>query len=384
MSGEEWVESLVVGAGPAGLAAAACLRRLAIDAVILEQAPHIGSAWHAHYERLHLHTNKGLSALPFLPFPRSYPRYPSRLQVISYLESYAQRFRLALRFEERVAEVRRVGEYWEVVTADARYRTPALVIASGYNRQPQLPSWPGESAFRGRTLHGSRYRNGAAFRNQDVLVVGFGNSGGEIALDLSEHGARVALAVRGAVNVLPRELLGIPIVAIGLAQAALPARVADFLNAGLLRAAVGDLSRYGLHKSSRGPREQIERAKRIPLIDVGTLALIKAGGIAVYPGIAHFTEQGVVFTDGRARGFDAVILATGYRPRVDEFLAEAATVLDEQGTPCSSGRVSALPGLYFCGFRVTPTGMLREIAREARQIAAAIARQVHGGSRVSG
>jgi cation diffusion facilitator CzcD-associated flavoprotein CzcO len=233
-------------------------------------------------------------------------------------------------------------------------------------------------------LHSSQYRSGAPFRDRDVLVVGFGNSGGEIALDLHEHGARTALAVRGAVNVLPRELLGIPIVAIGLAERALPPRVADCLNAGLLRAAVGDLTRYGLHKAARGPRAQIERDGRIPLIDVGTLALIRRGAIAVYPGVAHFSADGVVFADGRTSRFDAVILATGYRPRVDAFVSDAARVLDREGTPASSGCESALPGLYFCGFRVVPTGMLREIGREARRISRAIARRAAAAAVASG
>lgn len=374
-SGGAVLEAVVIGAGPAGLAVGACLRRLGMSPLIVEQAGHLGAAWHGHYDRLHLHTNKGLSALPFLPFPRDYPRYPSRVQVISYLHEYARRFQLTPRFSQEVISVRRAGEVWQVETRDEGYQAAALIIASGYNRKPRLPSWPGEGTYRGRLLHASQYRNGTPFRGRSVLVVGFGNSAGEIAVDLSEHGARVALAVRGCVHVLPREILGLPVVAIALAQAALPARVADVLNAGLLRAAVGDLGRYGLHKPVRGPRARIELEARIPLIDVGTIALIKRGEIAVHPGIARFSEEGVVFADGRAERFDAVILATGYQPRVDEFVTGAAAVLDAEGAPLSSGCESAMPGLYFCGFRVTPTGMLREIAHEAHRISLAIARK---------
>src|SRR4029077_9656951 len=148
------------------------------------------------------------------------------------------------------------------------------------------------------------------------------------------------------------EILGLPVVAIALAQAALPARVADAVNAGLLGAAVGHQGRHGRHKPARGPRAQIELEARIPLIDVGTVALIKRGEISVRPGLARFSEEGVVFADGRAERFDAVVLATGYLPRVDEFVTGAAAALDAQGAPLSSGRESAIPGLYFCGFRV--------------------------------
>jgi cation diffusion facilitator CzcD-associated flavoprotein CzcO len=174
--------------------------------------------------------------------------------------------------------------------------------------------------------------------------------------------------------VIPRDLFGVPILAIGILQSRLPARWADALNAPLLRAVVGDLTRYGLRKSPQGPITQIRRDGRIPLIDVGTIKLIKSGQIKVHPGIERFVEDAVLFADGTEEKFDAVIFATGYRPRVSSFLEEAPAAYDESGTPLSSGIEAPVPGLYFCGFHVSPTGMLRDIAREARQISAAIAR----------
>jgi indole-3-pyruvate monooxygenase len=150
--------------------------------------------------------------------------------------------------------------------------------------------------------------------------------------------------------------------------------VADALNRPIVRAVIGDLTPYGLRRSPQGPLTQIRRDARIPLIDVGTIQLIKRGRIVVHPGVDRFTEDGVTFTDGSRREFDAVILATGYRPRVDAFLEGASVALDAHGSPTSSGCESPLPGLYFCGYYVSPTGMLREIAREARRISASIAR----------
>jgi indole-3-pyruvate monooxygenase len=180
------------------------------------------------------------------------------------------------------------------------------------------------------------------------------------------------LAVRSPVNVIPRELLGIPILAIGIAQSRLPPRWADALNGPIMRAVIGDLSKYGLRKLPHGPITQIQGNARIPLIDVGTIKLIKRGQIAVFTGIERFTEDGVVFTDGKQGKFDAVILATGYRPQVNTFLEGASTAYDENGTPLSSGHEMPIPGLYFCGYYVSPTGMLREIALEAQRISAAI------------
>ena len=359
--------TMIIGAGPAGLAIGACLKRAEIPFLIVEQSDRVAPAWHQHYDRLHLHTDKGHSSLPFLTLPKEYPRYPSRLQVIEYLERYARHFRLEPRFKQQVVKAYRAGDYWEVRTQNRFYRGDNLVIAAGYNREPYTPNWPGMADFRGRLFHSSKYKNGAPFKDQKVLVVGFGNSGGEIAIDLYEHGAQPGLAVRSPVNVIPRELFGIPILTIGIAQRRLPPRLVDALNAPILNAVIGDLSRYGLRKLPRGPLSQIQRDARIPLIDVGTIKLIKQGHIRVYPGIESFTEAGVQFSDGNKQNFDCLILATGYRPQVDAFLS-AAGVYDGNGVPLSSGGETTIPGLYFCGYYVSPTGMLREIALEAQLI----------------
>lgn len=366
--------TIVVGAGPSGLAVGACLEKVGVPCLILEQADEVGVAWRRHYQRLHLHTDKKHSELPFAAFPKEYPRYPSRLQVIGYLEAYVRQLQLEPRFGQRVISARRNHDVWEVQTQDTRYQASNLVIATGYTREPWLPTWPGQDSFQGGILHSSEYRDGEPFRGQDVLVVGFGNSGGEIAIDLWEHGARPSLAVRSPVNVIPRDLFGIPILAIGILESRLPPRWADALNAPLMRAVVGDLTRYGLRKAPQGPVTQIRRSARIPLIDVGTIDLIKRGHVKVRVGIERFDGDSILFTDGKREKFDAVILATGYRPRVDAFLEAASAVYDDEGTPLSSGAETPIPGLYFCGFHVAPTGMLREIAREARRISAAIAR----------
>lgn len=369
------METIVIGAGPAGLAVGACLRRAGVPFLILEQAAGVGATWHGHYDRLHLHTPKSLSALPYLPFPKSYPRYPSRAQMVGYLEEYADHFGLQPRFGQRVLSARPIAGGWEVQSQETAFQAPNLVIATGNARVPYSPQWPGQADFGGSCLHSSAYRNGEPFRQQRVLVVGFGNSGGEIALDLCEHGAQTSMAVRSPVNVVPREVLGVPNVAITIAQTGLPPRVADALNAPILRLRFGDLTRYGLRRPPRGPLAQIDNDRRIPLIDIGTIQLIKRGQIQVYPGIERFVPDGVVFTDGRRHAFDAVILATGYRPHVDAFLEGAAGALDKQGAPLCSGPEMPVAGLYFCGFYVSPTGMLREIGHEARRIAAAIAKK---------
>jgi cation diffusion facilitator CzcD-associated flavoprotein CzcO len=158
----------VVGAGPAGLAVAACLKQRGVSALVLDAGTRVGSAWRNHYDRLHLHTHKGGSALPGLSFPAHYPRYPSREQFIGYLEDYARHFQLQPAFEEPVRRIARNGAGWVVATSGARFlgarSSPPGTPACRWSRLA------GESS--GRRPASSRYRNGAAWKGKEVLVVG--------------------------------------------------------------------------------------------------------------------------------------------------------------------------------------------------------------------
>jgi indole-3-pyruvate monooxygenase len=364
-------ETLIIGAGPAGLAAGACLRARGRSFIVLERGTTIGSSWQRHYERLHLHTDARHSALPYLEFPPGTPRYPSREQMIAYLQRYAQHFGIAPLLREEVCSVHRGDAEWITTTLTGNvYRSGCVIVATGCNAVPRLPVWPGQERFRGRILHSSCYRNGEAFRGQRVLVVGLGNSGGEIAIDLHEHGAQVAVAVRGAVNIVPRDILGLPILTISIALSRLPTRLADALAAPLLRLTLGDLSRLGFRKPDCGPITQIKQTGRIPLVDIGTIDLVRAGHIEVLGAVRSLSETEAEFADGNSRPFDALVLATGFSPGTERFLQTS-----DPPRPNARGqeRIGGKAGLYFCGFFVSPTGMFRDIAMEARWIAERIA-----------
>ncbi|HVV52915.1 MAG TPA: NAD(P)/FAD-dependent oxidoreductase, partial [Polyangia bacterium] len=287
--------AVIVGAGPAGLATSACLARAGVEHVLLERAPEVGASWRAHYDRLHLHTPKGISALPHLAFPRAAPRYPSRDDVVDYLERYARALGLRPQLGEAVTEIAPDRDVWRVRTDRARYRAPHVVVATGLARVPRLPSWPGREAYRGEVLHSSGYRNGAAWRGRRVLVIGLGNSGGEIALDLLEHGATPSLSVRGPVNVIPRDVLGIPILAVGALLRALPPRLGDLLGRPLIRLGLGDVEALGLRRLPYGALAQVDGHGRVPLIDSGTIGAVRAGRLALRAGIERFTADGVRF-----------------------------------------------------------------------------------------
>jgi thioredoxin reductase len=369
---EHEVDTLVIGAGPAGLAVAACLKKKGVSSVIVERAATVGSSWRRHYGRLHLHTDRAHSALPLLSFPAGTPQYPSRGQVIEYLEAYARHFELAPHFGEEVQAVRSANGGWTTATSVHTYHSRRVVVATGNCAAPHMPRWPGQERFVGRIVHSSEYRDAEPFRGQRVLVIGFGSSGGEIAIDLHEHGAHAAVSVRGPVNIIPRDIVGIPVLALGIALGPLPTGLADVLAGTLARLVIGDITRLGFRKLEMGPIAQIKQTARVPLIDIGTVKLIREGHVDVLAGVSAMDETSVSFDDGSSRRFDAIIVATGFRPHVNRFLEPENDIFSPGQSPPRRG-TAVRPGLYFCGFVVSPTGMLREIGLEARRIAEHIA-----------
>jgi Flavin-binding monooxygenase-like len=359
----ETTDVAIIGAGPAGLAVGACLRRAGVDFIILEKESQLAPSWRRHYERLHLHTVKAFSSLPYLAFPKGYPRYVPRDLMIEYLETYAERFGLRPRFGEAVRAVRRDGSGWLIERESSAIRAAFTVIASGYNAEPSLPSIPGIESFQGRLLHSASYANAKPFAGQSVLVVGMGNTGAEIALDLAEGGAQPTISVRNGVHIVPRELFGVPIQIVAmLAAGVLPRKASDILFPPIIGLALGNLSKYGIVRPKEGILQRIETAAKIPVIDAGTVKKIAAGEIKIAPGISEVWEEGAIFRDGKKRRFDAIVLATGYHPNYRRYLDPGA---GEGGKR----------GLFFVGYRNAATGLLHEISKEARLAARDVARE---------
>ncbi|RWB13446.1 NAD(P)/FAD-dependent oxidoreductase [Mesorhizobium sp.] len=358
---------VIVGAGPAGLAVGACLKQAGQDFVILEKASEVAPAWRRHYRRLHLHTVKPFSSLPFMPFPKSHPRYVPREKVVAYLDAYAERFGLEPRFGVTVKSIHREGGKFLVDTDAGEIRARKVVIATGNNAEPIMPGLPGIEAFKGEVLHSAAYSEAAPYVGKSVLVVGMGNTGAEIALDLAESGAQPTISVRKGVHIVPRQLFGVPIQMVGIASRPMPQALNDWMFPKILDLALGRLEKYGIVRPKTGILKQID-AGRIPVIDVGTVAAIKAGKIGIAPDIVSFTEDGAKFAGGRKKNFDAVIFATGYRPGYDGFVPAEL----RPGKSGVNARASEL-GVYLVGFYNPVTGLLREIGIEAQAVAKDIA-----------
>lgn len=369
--------ALVIGAGPAGLAVAACLARLGVPATVLERSDGPGASWRTHYRRLHLHTVKQLSALPGLPFPPQAPRYVPRAQVAQYLEDYAAHFGIR---PQCGVDVQRIGPGpagagWSVECADGRrLEAPHVIVATGANARPRRPALPGEEGFGGRVLHSHAYRDATPFAGQRVLVVGMGNTGAEIALDLCEAGVEVALSVRSPVNIVHRDVLGRPTQRTSILLGRLPRGLGHALAGWLRDLTVGDLSRWGLQTPRASPLAQLRDEGRTPVIDVGTLARIRAGDIRVHPGIERLSAQSVRFVDGRQAPFDAIVLATGYEAGLQALVPGVDLGLDERGLPREAVGRAVRAGLHFIGFDLRqPGGLLRTIGQQAQQVALAVA-----------
>ncbi len=367
-------ENLIIGAGPAGLAMAGCFTRAHLPYTLIERSQQVAPAWHHHYDRLHLHTVKELSHLPHKPFPEDYPQYVPRHLVAEYCEAYAREFQIKPHFGHEAQRIEPQPGHWTVTTTQGIvYQAQRVIVCTGFNRKVNRPTWPGEADFQGKIIHSRSYRNGAAFTGQRVLVIGMGNTGAELAADLYEHGAQPSISVRSPVNIVLRDPLGRPVQKTALMLAKLPPWLGDALGRFTARLTVGNLEPYGLKKSPLAPGQQLRETGQTPVIDVGTLPLIKTGKVKVLPAVQRFTPRGVV-CEGQEHDFDVVVLATGYRPALADLLAHSDDLFDPRGYP-KHWQAQGQPGLYFLGFDgYTAGGLLYVIRRDAPIITDHIAR----------
>jgi cation diffusion facilitator CzcD-associated flavoprotein CzcO len=359
---------LIVGAGPAGLATAACLKQRKIPLRIFEAGDTPAYTWRRLYDRLHLHTVRALSGLPGYPMPRRFPRYPSREQVVEYLDAYARHFALVIETGMPVQQATPEGAGWRIETPSGAETGSALVSATGIFSNPMQAHYPGEESFQGQIAHTAGYRNASPFVGKRVLLIGVGNSGAEIAVDLAKHGARPTISIRAGANVVPRELVGIPIQRWAHLIVRLPPSVTQRVLAPvMLRQAVRRQTQAGVPRPTVGILEK----PGVPVIGLELLQQARAGAIAIRPAVERFTERGARFVDGREEPFDCVLVATGYRPTLDYL--SGSIPLDDAGFPRMDGvRSLDAPHLYFVGMYNNIRGTLFNIAHEAPLVAEAL------------
>ncbi len=360
------------------MAAAKHLADRGIDFEWFEIGTSIGGNWRydndngrsAAYASLHIDTSKDRFAFADLPMPKGWPAYLHHTQVLEYLERFADVFDLNDRVTTRhqVLHVEPDGEAWSVTVRDLEdgsERTSsfrAVVVANGHHWSANTPDT--DPAFNGDVLHAQQYRTPEPFIGRDVVVVGVGNTGVDIASELTWHASSVTLSARSGAHVLPRYVLGRPLDTWSTRQSSkLPLSVQRAAYRALLLAARGRQQTYGF------PEPDGPLLSQHPTVSQDILQLVKDGQVKVTTAISRASGDEVVFTDGTTVPCDTIIYATGYRISFP-FLDDDLVPVDDNHIALYRRVVPPdLPGLYFVGL-IQPVGALPPLAeQQARWVA---------------
>jgi cation diffusion facilitator CzcD-associated flavoprotein CzcO len=364
--------AVIIGAGSAGLAAAVALQRRRIDPVILEQGTAVATSWRNRHQDLRLNTIRWLSDLPGLRIPPGAGRWVSRDDYIAYLEHFAQREPLDIRFGVRVLRVVPTPGGWQVTTTAGVYKTEHVIVATGHDRIPRLPEWPGRSGFQRPILHVADLPRAADLTDMRVLLVGGGNSGVEIAGHLVDAGvAELWVSVRTPPNILPRQLYGVPLHPLAVTLRHLPERLRDLVARAVSRHAFGDLTSHGLPTPRQGPYQRMRSTGVTAAIDQGFVSHLTAGRLHIVSAVDHLDGAHAVLQDGTRLQPDIVLAATGYHPGLSDLVGHLG-ILDLHGRP-RVGTTHQASGLWFIGYHPAIEGNLRQHPIEARHIAHAVA-----------
>jgi putative flavoprotein involved in K+ transport len=368
-------EVAVVGAGAAGLGVAAGLRRREIEAVVLERSA-VASSWRARYEGVRLNTVRWMSSLPGMAIPRSAGRWPSRDELVVYMERYADREGLDVLTGVSVQRIERDVDFYRLRTSAGDLEARFVVVAAGYDHTPSVPAWPGRDDFTGELLHSADYRNAERFRGKCVLVAGMGNSGCEIASELVRGGARVQVAMRTPPNLLRREIFGVPATVLARLSECQPAPLVDRSGFLLQRLLFGDLTRYGLPRAPHGIATELRVKGLGPVVDSGFVGALKSGQLELLAPIARLERAEVILADGRRVQPEVLIAATGYRHELERLVGHLG-VLTDTGRPVArrGSTHPAAPRLYFNGYWLPMSGQLPAMRRTTKAITSGIARE---------
>jgi hypothetical protein len=351
----------VIGAGAAGLAAGWALAERGISFDWFERGSMVGGLWRidndnggvAAYRTLHLNSSRTRTQFPSYPMPADWPDYPSHTRMAQYFQSFAEDRDLLRRitFHAEVTAVEPLpgpgdpgAHGWAVTTTATGRRTYRhVLVANGHHSVPRVPSFPG--AFTGRTFHAHEYTDPSVFTDLDVVVVGVGNSGMDLACDAAKVARRVLLVTRHGVYVLPKYAFGKPIDTLsGRAMGYVPFAVERRAYEVILRLSTGRPEDRGLPK----PDHRLLGAH--PTVSAELYDRVGHGDIVMKPGIDRLEGDAIRFADGSVEHADLLVLATGYRVSLP-FLAPEVYDPAHNAMPLYQRVVAPhRPGLWFVGF----------------------------------
>jgi Pyridine nucleotide-disulphide oxidoreductase len=365
---------VIIGAGLSGLSAAYALRQQGIDPLIIEKEGRIAEPWRKRHPQLHLNTHRKLSSLPGYALESDGPPFPSRDEVISYLERYSKATEANICYKTAVKGVQSIGGHWRLGTTTGMVHARNVIFATGKEHTPSIPDWPGKEKWRGRLIHSAELGDVGQFAGKDILVVGAGNSGTDVLNHLARVPARsVRVSVRHGSTIVPTWFLGFPVQLGSPVMDKLPLGLLDKILAATEWLAFGDLRRFGLPRRKGGASRLIHEGVS-PAIDRGFVAALKRGDARIVGQMSHLTEDAVVLADGERLRPDVVIAATGYETGLAPLL-ENLGVLNERGMPIceANGEAVEAPGLWFAGMSPRLTGYFWAARHNSWPMAKAIA-----------
>jgi len=356
----------VIGAGPSGLATAKNLLQAGFhNFTVFEKNDRVGGNWiystvpgHSSvYQSVRSISSKTLSQLEDFPFPDHYPPYPSQSLLLKYFESYARRFELFnhIRFTSEVEHVEKVGgQRWIVTLSDgATQEFHALFVCNGHHWCPRMPLVPG--TFTGRLLHSHDYKSAHIFERDRVLIIGGGNSGADIAVQIARVAGTCSMSLRRGYHVLPRFIFGIPSDVWYARLAWLPWPVFKTLGGRLIRWAIAAYTRRGL------PKPDHALLACHPLINSELLYYVRERRIRTLAAVERFDGNRVWFSDGSSGEFDTVIACTGYAVRFPFFDRDFINYEDDVPTLYLRTFHPEHRDLFFIGL-VQPNGSIWPLA----------------------
>jgi len=367
---------LIIGAGLNGLAAAYELKKRGVEPVILDASSKPAAPWRDRHDQLKLNTHRLISHLPGMRIPRSFGAFPSRDDMVRYLEDYEHFLDVPIHRNVHIKRIDPVKHGWQLTASDGVWQTRNVIIATGHERVPVIPAWPGRDEFTGELVHAAHFGRVDRFLDKRILVVGAGNSG----TDVLNHLVRLRtntlwVSVRNGPTILPTRVLGLPLQLLSPLMTPLPAWVVDILMAATERLFLGNLSKYGLPKHPDGVATRLIQEGIAPAFDDGFVAALKAGQVTILPSVVRLDGDAVIFSDGSTIRPDAVICATGYLPGLEGLVGHLG-ILDEIGrpTPPGSKHHPDHKGLWFMGMTPRLPGVFYAARGEAKQLARKVQR----------
>ncbi|WP_171182348.1 NAD(P)/FAD-dependent oxidoreductase [Ruegeria sp. HKCCD8929] len=376
--------AIVIGAGLSGLAAATELRARNIPITILEASDRVADPWRARHPKLRLNIHRHFARLPGHHTPRNPDTFLPRDAVVDYLSEYASQFDADIHFETRVLSIRREDDIWQIETNRGIYFSAHLIVATGREKVPDMPVWPGMEEFGGQIIHAADFGDPNEYDGKNVLVIGAGNSGTDVLNHLSRSNpAQVWVSVRHGPSILPSRVFGFSLQRLANLFTLFPKWSLDPIFSIMQRAFFGNLRRHGLRRHVMGGGSRMLKDGVTFALDDGFVSALKSGRFAAVSETIGFSPYAVELASGRKIHADVVICATGYRADLDELFGHLGA-LDNKGYPLHPmGQEDPQnPGLWFTGYGLLFQGFFHAAGISANRIANHIETRANASSQV--